>query len=216
LLTGKRRLPGFANATIGYKHTEVGVIPEDWEVRPAGELCKVNQGLQIAISNRLKIPSLISKKYITIQYLNEGKEVEYIDSYSLAVCCIKNDILMTRTGNTGIIITNVEGVFHNNFFKINYEKKLLTREHLVNFLRLEHTQKQIMVKAGTSTIPDLNHNDFYSIHIVLPPLPEQEAIAEVLSDMDAEIAALETKLVKARQIKQGMMQELLTGRIRLV
>ena len=49
-----------------------------------------------------------------------------------------------------------------------------------------------------------------------PPLPEQTAIAAILSDMDAEIAALEAKLAKARQLKQGMMQELLTGRIRLV
>jgi len=50
----------------------------------------------------------------------------------------------------------------------------------------------------------------------LPPLPEQVPIASVLSDMDAEIDALEAKLAKAKQIKQGMMQELLTGRIRLV
>ena len=49
----------------------------------------------------------------------------------------------------------------------------------------------------------------------IPPLSEQVAIAAILSDMDAEIAALEAKLAKARQIKQGMMQELLTGRIRL-
>jgi type I restriction enzyme S subunit len=54
------------------------------------------------------------------------------------------------------------------------------------------------------------------IDIVLPSLTEQNAIATILSDMDAEIAALEAKLVKARQVKQGMMQELLTGRIRLV
>jgi type I restriction enzyme S subunit len=50
----------------------------------------------------------------------------------------------------------------------------------------------------------------------MPSISEQTAIAEVLSDMDAEIKALETKLTKARQVKQGMMQELLTGSIRLV
>ena len=50
----------------------------------------------------------------------------------------------------------------------------------------------------------------------MPTIAEQTAIAAILSDMDAEIAALEAKLAKARQIKQGMMQELLTGRIRLV
>jgi type I restriction enzyme S subunit len=52
--------------------------------------------------------------------------------------------------------------------------------------------------------------------IPFPSFDEQTAIAEILSDMDAEIAALEGKLSKARQVKQGMMQELLTGRIRLV
>jgi type I restriction enzyme S subunit len=50
----------------------------------------------------------------------------------------------------------------------------------------------------------------------LPPIDEQTSIANILSDMDAEITELETKLAKARQIKQGMMQQLLTGRIRLV
>ena len=50
----------------------------------------------------------------------------------------------------------------------------------------------------------------------MPDHAEQTAIAAILSDMDAEIAALEAKLAKARQVKQGMMQELLTGRIRLV
>ena len=72
-----------------------------------------------------------------------------------------------------------------------------------------------MVKAGTSTIPDLNHNDFYTLPIVIPPLTEQEAIAEVLSDADALIESLEHLIAKKRQIKQGAMQELLTGKKRL-
>ena len=50
----------------------------------------------------------------------------------------------------------------------------------------------------------------------LPSHPERTAIVTILSDMDAEIAAVEAKLAKARQLKQGMMQELITGRIRLV
>ena len=58
--------------------------------------------------------------------------------------------------------------------------------------------------------------DFFGLEIKRPPLPEQTAIAAVLSDMDADIAALDTKLDKVRNIKQGMMQELLTGRIRLI
>lgn len=55
-----------------------------------------------------------------------------------------------------------------------------------------------------------------SLEIHFPSYEEQNAIAAVLSDMDAEITTLEANLAKARQVKQGMMQELLTGRIRLV
>ncbi len=54
------------------------------------------------------------------------------------------------------------------------------------------------------------------IRVTIPQLDEQTAIATILSDMDTELAALESRLAKARQIKQGMMQELLTGRIRLL
>ena len=68
--------------------------------------------------------------------------------------------------------------------------------------------------APTCLVPIANVVKNFEVHI--PPVAEQTAIAAILNDMDAEIAALETKLAKARKIKQGMMQELLTGRIRLI
>lgn len=71
--------------------------------------------------------------------------------------------------------------------------------------------------AGTgSTRKRIGLGELRNLELWHPPLPEQTAIATILSDMDAEIAALEAQLVKARGIKQGMMQELLTGKIRLV
>jgi type I restriction enzyme, S subunit len=71
--------------------------------------------------------------------------------------------------------------------------------------------------AGTgSTRKRIGLTELRNLELLCPPLPEQTAIAAILSDMDAEIVALEAKLAKARQLKQGMMQELLTGRIRLV
>ncbi len=62
----------------------------------------------------------------------------------------------------------------------------------------------------------VNLKDLNNLPIPLPPAPEQIAIATVFSDMDAELEALEAKRDKTRDLKQGMMQELLTGRIRLV
>jgi type I restriction enzyme S subunit len=195
----------------GFKQTEVGLIPEDWSLKEFKEIFKVNQGLQIAIEERKKHPTEKSKKYITIQYLNDGKIVEYIDDFSESVCCNEDDILMTRTGNTGMVITNVNGVFHNNFFKINFDRKKLDRDYIVYFLRQRSTQKRILDKAGTSTIPDLNHNDFYALSIPLPPvLSEQKAIATALSVVDELISNLDQLINKKKAIKQGAMQQLLT------
>lgn len=67
-----------------------------------------------------------------------------------------------------------------------------------------------------SGVPSLNSRTIEQINVKMPPLDEQKAIAQVLSDMDAEIKALEEKLERVKTIKQGMMQELLTGRIRLI
>jgi type I restriction enzyme S subunit len=69
-------------------------------------------------------------------------------------------------------------------------------------------------KSGT-TFFGLSQAAVAAYPVLLPPLAEQVRIATALNDMDTEIAALEAKLAKARQLKQGMMQELLTGRIRL-
>jgi type I restriction enzyme, S subunit len=71
--------------------------------------------------------------------------------------------------------------------------------------------------ATGSGVPTLNRNDVHAFKVSIPPsASEQTAITTVISDMDAEIAALEARRGKTRDLKQGMMQELLTGRIRLV
>ena len=78
-----------------------------------------------------------------------------------------------------------------------------------------HVKRQINENIG-ATINQITNKNLSSFQIFLPPLEEQEAIAQVLSDMDTEIEALEQKRNKYKAIKQGMMQELLTGRTRLI
>ncbi|WQR93274.1 restriction endonuclease subunit S [Helicobacter pylori] len=190
-------------------------LPKDWEIKTFRDISTINQGLQIPISQRLKAPTEHAKFYITIQALNNRKEFEYIKTYNESVVCHKDDILMTRTGNTGMVITNIEGVFHNNFFKINFDRTLINKDFLVYFLSLEQTQKTILRKAGTSTIPDLNHNDFYSLSIPLPPLNEQIAIANILSDVDRYLYSLDSLILKKEGVKKALSFELLSQRKRL-
>jgi type I restriction enzyme S subunit len=84
------------------------------------------------------------------------------------------------------------------------------------FYQLQLHQEQIFEMQTGGAQPHVHPVDLMPLQTGLPPLPEQTAIAAVLSDMDAELAALEARLAKTRALKQGMMQELLTGRTRLV
>ena len=118
---------------------------------------------------------------------------------------------MTRTGNTGQVVTNVSGAFHNNFFKVAYPE-YIDKIFLYNFLKLNKTQNQILRFAGTSTIPDLNHSDFYRIVISFPSNIEQEKISSFLSMIDERIQAQskiinDLKTLKTATAKKIFSQE---------
>jgi type I restriction enzyme S subunit len=89
------------------------------------------------------------------------------------------------------------------------------RVFLANFFSMGQWFRAVSDRSGGTTHKRISRGALGRINIVVPSVEEQTAIAAILSDMDAEIAALEAKLAKARRLKQGMMQELLTGGIRL-
>ena len=145
-----------------YKQTELGLIPTDWDFDNMGNLSKVNQGLQIPISDRFSEQVENSLFYITNEFLKEDSKNKYfIKNPPKSVIANKDDVLMTRTGNTGKVVTGVEGAFHNNFFKIKYDETKLNKDFLVGYLKSPRTQYSILTLSGNSTIPDLNHSDFY-------------------------------------------------------
>lgn len=186
----------------------------NWEQKQLKDLTKINQGLQIAISERYTYPIDGGYFYITNEFLRENsRTVYYIKNPSKSVVCSKNDILMTRTGNTGQVVTGVEGAFHNNFFKISYKEEC-ERLFLYYFLTSHKTQHTILKLAGTSTIPDLNHGDFYKIAISIPFLPEQQKIASFLTAVDSKIKQLSKKKALLEQYKKGMMQKLFSQELR--
>ncbi|GGD12421.1 restriction endonuclease subunit S [Hyunsoonleella pacifica] len=187
---------------------------DEWKVNPFKNLVKISQGLQISISDRLTQQEKGSLFYITNEFLREKSEKKYfIKDAPKSVICDEDDILMTRTGNTGKVVTNVEGAFHNNFFKIAYPKNI-NKNFLVNYLNLYKTQNRILRLAGTSTIPDLNHSDFYKINFVFPTFEEQQKIAKFLSSVDKKIEQLQQKKSGLEQYKKGVMQQLFSQKLR--
>ena len=186
----------------------------EWELKKLGEVVKINQGLQIAISERYLEYVENSYFYITNEFLREKSDKKYfIKNPPKSVLCNKDDILMTRTGNTGMVVTNVEGAFHNNFFKIAYPD-YINKDFLYYFLNLQETQNLILKMAGTSTIPDLNHSDFYRIQITFPTLTEQKKVAGFLSAVDEKLQQLKLKKTLLEQYKKGVMQQIFNQEIR--
>ncbi|WP_104025681.1 restriction endonuclease subunit S [Vibrio hyugaensis] len=183
-----------------------------WKNSSMKEISKINQGLQIPISERYTELKEGRYFYITNEFLRPNSTTKYyIENPSDRVVCEARDILMTRTGNTGQVVTNIAGVFHNNFFKIDYTDDV-DKHFLVEFLRLPITQSTILRYAGASTIPDLNHGDFYRIKLALPTLSEQQKIASFLSKVDEKITLLTEKKAKLTEYKKGVMQQLFDGK----
>ena len=200
-----------------FKETIFGNIPGGWGDLTMRDICTVRQGLQIPISERFKEPGDNRYVYLTIKYLRDAHLpdiAEYIENPSKGVICQQDDILMTRTGNTGKVITGVKGVFHNNFFLVDYNRDKISKEFLVYYLNSDLIQKLMKVRAGSTTIPDLNHGDFYSLPLALPQKKEQEKIAGILSAVDEKVSVNKKLKEKLTLLKKGLMRDLLSGEIR--
>lgn len=202
----------------GYKSTEVGVIPEDWEVKRAAEFGEIITGGTPRTDTKAYwgdqypwvTPTDISTSrdiFETERFVSESglRTIGTLPANTLLVTCIasigKNAILR-RAGGCN---QQINAVIPN-------------RHHDLEFLYylLEASKNYLLSNAGMTATSIVSKATFGALRFAVPPYSEQQAIAEVLSDMDAEIDALEKRRAKLRDIKQGMMQELLTGRIRLV
>ncbi len=200
---------------INFPELRFAEFEGEWKSKKFETLTKINQGLQIAISERYTKKIEESYFYITNEFIKVDSQKEYyILNPPESVLCNENDILMTRTGNTGQVVTDVSGAFHNNFFKIKFDNEQIDKDFLVYFLKLYKTQCNILKLAGTSTIPDLNHSDFYRIEMPHPKLPEQQKIATFLTSVDKRIELLTQKKEKFEQYKKGVMQKIFSQEIR--
>jgi type I restriction enzyme S subunit len=196
LLTGKKRLPGFSgewkNAIMkDFIYLQVGYPFESQYFN--------NNGIRL-IRNRDLKSSDTKLYYIGI----------YEDSYVIK----KGDLLVGMDGDFILKLWDEEDALLNQRTGRIRSKSNISLIYL--YYALEKPLKDIENKTLSTTVKHLSHGDIDLIEIRLPEIQEQNAIAQVLSDMDAEIEALEEKLEKVKTIKQGMMQELLTGRIRLI
>ena len=210
LLTGKRRLPGFSG---------------QWETKRLGEFLVSHPQYGInaaAVAYSDKLPVYIRITDITEygQYAPNPRvcvQDSDVSGYFLA----DGDLVVARTGASvgksyRYRITDGPLVFAGFLIRIRPNAQQLNPRFLEGYVAGEKYWNWVRLMSMRSGQPGINGNEYAQLPIELPSIAEQTAIATVLSDMDTEIESHESKLAKAREIKQGMMQELLTGKIRLV
>ena len=214
LLTGKKRLPGFSGdwqKFILMKHSKIKARI-GWQGLKKSEY--LDSGYALLVTGTDFADGKVqwdSCHYVTRDRYDQDRNIQIQN----------NDILITKDGSLGkaALVRGLSkpATLNSGIFVIrplqNAYDPVFVYHILSSFVFKDFLDK---LSAG-STIIHLYQKDVGKFEFLLPPtIEEQKAIAEVLSEMDADIAALEEKLAKYRQVKQGMMQQLLTGKIRLV
>ncbi len=211
LLTVKIRLPGFTGK---------------WETKKLGDFCDLQTGRRPkgGVTEVGEVPSLGGENIFN----NNGLDLSTIKKVSkqfyskMSKGILRElDVLINKDGaNTGKVAiyrnAGLENACINEHLFILRGHSLLENSFLYYVLCLDTTRNEISKHIASSAQPGLNRRFANAISIPIPATPEQTAIAQLLSDMDAEIETLEKKRAKYKDIKQGMMQELLTGQIRLI
>lgn len=162
------------------------------------------------------VENVTSGDFVNTKFISENEHRFLTQSFRIE----KGDILMTRIGSIGdckLIDWDVDASFYVSLALLKIRKEY-SAAFICQYSQTAPFKKELELNSLQSAIPKkINLGQIANIRVKLPiNLNEQIAIAAILFDIDAEILALETKLKKARQIKQGMMHNLLTGKIRLI
>jgi len=210
----------------GYKQTEVGVIPGDWEVARLADVADVKTGpFGSTLHERDYVPD--GTPIITVEHLGETGVMHRglpmvsdsdrlrLQGYSLR----SGDIVFSRVGaidRNALIRDSEDGwLFSGRLLRVRPRENKVHAPFLSYQFHGEPFRRRVRAVAVGQTMASLNTRILEDVVVVRPALPEQRTIADALIDVDALIVSLEKLIAKKRDLKQAAMQELLTGRTRL-
>lgn len=216
LLTGKQRLPGFSkkwetqNLKQVVEHISGGVYgAEKWI-----------DGLipfRVATTAHMNEDNTWNDKPMAARYYSHDQIKKYTPcTGDMIVVKSSGSADKIKSGKIGFVTAEISGTFIFSNFLMLLRPITVNAEFLFYFLTSYTIKSALPNLCEASTYPNLRINEYLDIDMPYPQLEEQTVIARVLSDIDAEIAALEARCEKTKTLKQGMMQQLLTGNIRLV
>jgi len=212
---------------LGYKQTEVGVIPEDWKVLPLCDLAQIRGG--IAKNSNVGATDPISVHYLRVANVQDG----YLDLSEMSKIELSRRDLNRYTVLPGDVLMNEGGdldqlgrgalwrgefnpcVHQNHVFVVRCKPTLLP--NYLNVWTASSPARRFFLSVGkqTTNLASISKTSLGGLPVAVPSFPEQEVIAEALSDADSLIESLEQLVAKKHHLKQGAMQDLLTGKKRL-
>ena len=209
LLTGKTRLPGFSGA---------------WETKRLGEIALFFKGSSLFTKTDMSVDGKRRCIHYGELFTTYGEYISEVlhgtDREEAFFLSVSNDVLMPAsdvTPNglaTASCISESDIILGGDILVIRVPTEILNGVFLAYTIKIN--RNQVMQLVTGTTVYHLYGRDMANFTFIMPSVQEQNAIVHVLSDMDAEIAALEQRRDKTLAIKQGMMQQLLTGRVRLL
>ena len=224
LLTGKTRLPEFAlredGTSKGYKDSELGQIPEDWGIVPFRECVDIPQGQVNPINEPYASMILVGPKHIEsgtgkLLFVETANEQQAISGKYLFE---EGDVLYGKINPylMKAALVNFKGLCSADMYPLR-PKGNIKSGLLLALILGEDFKKYAVSVSARSGMPKINRNELAQYKFCLPKdLEEQEKIANILLSIDVGLESLNTHLNKINNIKKGMMQELLTGKTRLV
>ncbi|MDH5087369.1 restriction endonuclease subunit S [Clostridium perfringens] len=169
------------------KETLFGKVPYDWNVSNIGEIADLRQGLQISKKLRVDSNTLGAIPLLKITDMPQKCFSEYVKDVPEQYIADENDIIYTRTGQVGLVYTNLNGCVHNNCFKVIVDYNYFDKQYIYYYLSSKNVEKYSNNVAGGSVQKDLTHGAFKTCKIAYPSLKEQKVISKILSDLDEKI-----------------------------
>ena len=209
-------------STVGYKQTEVGLIPEDWEIVSIINCCDYADYRGKTPPKTASGTFLVTAKNVRMGFIDYQESQEYVetalyDSIMRRGKPLIGDILITTEAPLGNVaqVDREDIALAQRIIKYRPKNDALFTTYLKHYFLSERFQRILDDHSSGSTAKGIKGSVLHQLPIVIPPLPEQRAIATALSDVDALLAAQDKLIAKKRDIKQAAMQQLLTGKQRL-
>lgn len=208
----------------GYKKTELGMIPEEWKIGTLENIAEINPKTNVS-----RFEENTTVTFLPMQNVRENGKIlkyetrKYNDVKKGYTCFAEKDVLFAKItpcmeNGKGALATNLENKvgFGSTEYHVLRSKQNGSPEFTFYLTKWEKFRKEAeKYMTGSAGQRRVSKNIFFSYKIPIPTLPEQQKIASILSKVDSQIQDNQNYLTRLQELKKGLMQDLLTGKVRV-